>query len=110
MIAETLLNYLETALNVPVFTEAPTQKTGYVLIDQTGSSRNNHIKSTTFAIQSYGERLIEAMELNEEVKEAMEDFITLDEINHVDFDTDYNFTDTTTKQYRWQAVFTITHY
>lgn len=110
MIAKTLLDYLDSVLNVPVVMEAPEQTTGYVLIDQTGSSRTNHIISTTFAIQSYGSSLYNAMLLNDEVKDAMVGFAELDEITRVELETDYNFTNTATKQYRWQAVYQITHY
>ena len=110
MIAKTLLDYLNTALDVPVYMEAPEQTSDYVLIDQTGSSRTNHIITTTFALQSYGDSLYDAMVLNGEVETAMEGFAELDEITRVELETDYNFTDTTTKQYRWQAVYSITHY
>lgn len=110
MIAKLLLDYLSEALDVPVVMEAPEQTTGYVLIDQTGSSRANHIITTTLALQSYGDSLYNAMLLNEEVKAAMVDFANLNRVTRVELDTDYNFTDTTTKQYRWQAVYQITHY
>ena len=110
MIAKLLLDYLSEALDVPVVMEAPEQTTGYVLIDQTGSSRTNHIITTTLALQSYGDSLYNAMLLNEEVKAAMVDFANLNRVTRVELDTDYNFTDTTTKQYRWQAVYQITHY
>ena len=110
MIAVTLLDYLNTALDVPVYMEAPEQTSNYVLIDQTASSRTNHIITTTFALQSYGDSLYDAMLLNGEVEDAMVGFAELDEITRVELETDYNFTDTTTKQYRWQAVYSITHY
>lgn len=110
MIAKTLLDYLDTTLAVPVVMEAPEQLSGYVLIDQTGSSRTNHIITTTFAIQSYGDTLYNAMLLNEDVKSAMVGFADLDAITRVELQTDYNFTNTATKQYRWQAVYLITHY
>lgn len=110
MIAKTLLDYLDSVLDVPVVMEAPKQRTDYVLIDQTGSSRANHIITTTFAIQSYGASLYDAMVLNEKVKDAMVGFAELDTITRVELQTDYNFTNTATKQYRWQAVFSITHY
>lgn len=110
MIAVTLLDYLNTALDVPVYMEAPEQTSNYVLIDQTASSRTNHIITTTFALQSYGNSLYDAMLLNGEVEDAMVGFAELDEITRVELETDYNFTDTTTKQYRWQAVYSITHY
>ena len=110
MIAKQLLDYLGSVLDVPVRMEAPEQTTGYVLIDQTGSSRTNHIITTTFAIQSYGASLYDAMVLNDEVKDAMVGFAELDEITRVELETDYNYTNTATKQYRWQAVYLITHY
>ena len=110
MIAKTLLDYLDSTLSVPVVMEAPEQTTGYVLIDQTGSSRTNHIITTTFAIQSFGSSLYNAMLLNDDVKDAMVGFAELDEITRVELETDYNFTNTATKQYRWQAVYNITHY
>jgi hypothetical protein len=110
MIAKTLLDYLDSVLDVPVVMEAPEQTSGYVLIDQTGSSRTNHIITTTFAIQSYGATLYDAMVLNETVKEAMVGFAELGNVTRVELQTDYNFTNTATKQYRWQAVYLITHY
>jgi hypothetical protein len=110
MIAVTLLDYLNSTLDVPVFMEAPEQTSNYVLIDQTASSRTNHIITTTFALQSYGDSLYDAMLLNGEVEEAMKGFAELDEITRVELETDYNFSNTQTKQYRWQAVYSITHY
>lgn len=110
MIAKTLLDYLSSVLDVPVVMEAPDQVTDYVLIDQTGSSRMNHITTTTLALQSYGATLYEAMLLNREVEEAMDGFAQLGEVTRVELNTDYNYTNTATKQYRWQAVYNITHY
>jgi hypothetical protein len=48
--------------------------------------------------------------MNEEVKAVMKNAITLDEISRVEVNSDYNFTDPTTKIYRYQAVFVVTHY
>lgn len=110
MIAKTLLDYLSSVLDVPVVMEAPDQVTDYVLIDQTGSSRMNHITTTTLALQSYGATLYNAMLLNKEVEDAMDGFAELGEVTRVELNTDYNFTNTATKQYRWQAVYNITHY
>lgn len=110
MILTELLQYLNEHLDVNVYAEAPEELTDYVLIEQTGSSRNNHIITTTVAIQSYGASLLDAMILNGEVEMAMVDFAQLPQITRVELETDYNFTNTTTKQYRWQAVYDITHY
>ena len=110
MIETLLIDYLSEHLEVFVGMEAPEQTTDYVLIDKTGSSRNNHIITSSFAIQSYGTTLYDAMLLNQEVTEAMSGLIELNQIIRVELETDYNFTDTETKQYRWQAVYQITHY
>lgn len=110
MIETLLIDYLSEHLEVFVGMEAPEQTTDYVLIDKTGSSRNNHIITSSFAIQSYGATLYDAMLLNNEVTEVMEGLIELNQITRVELETDYNYTDTETKQYRWQAVYDITHY
>ena len=111
MIIKTLLDYLtENLEGIYVGMEAPEQLTDYVLIDQTGSAITNHITTTTVAIQSYGASLYEAMLLNERVKGVMDGFLALDVVTRVQLNTDYNFTDTETKQYRWQSVYQITHY
>lgn len=110
MIAKVLRDYLSEELSVGVYMEQPEELTDYVLLDQTGSSKREHITTTTIAVQSYGASLYAAMQLNERVKAAMEDFVALDEVAKVELETDYNFTNTATKQYRWQAVFNITHY
>ena len=36
--------------------------------------------------------------------------ITLNSISKIKLNSDYNFTDTETKEYRYQAVFDINHY
>ena len=110
MILVDLLSFLNANLDVNVYAESPKELTNYVLLEQTGSSRNNHITTTTIAIQSYGAALLDAMILNGEVETAMKDFAQLNRVTRVELETDYNFTDTETKQYRWQAVYDITHY
>ena len=110
MILTELVQYLSEHLSVGVYVEAPKELTDYVLIEQTGSSRLNHITTTTFAIQSYGATLLDAMMLNGDVELAMTDFAQLNRVARVELETDYNFTNTETKQHRWQAVYNITHY
>lgn len=97
---------------IPVYLERPEQKpTGeYVIIEKTGGSKTNKIASNTFAFQSYGPTLYQASLLNEKVKSAVEAAEGLDEISSVTLNSDYNFTDTASKSYRYQAVFVITHY
>lgn len=108
-----LIEYLTTYFSQEglfVGMEAPSELSGYVLIDQTASSTTNRITTTTVAVQSYGKSLVDALDLNESVKAAMFSFAGENEIASVRLETDYNFTNTATKQYRWQAVYQITHY
>lgn len=111
MIEVTLLNYLSGALDVPVYMELPPNPPqSCVVIEKIGSSMDNHLPSANFAIQSYGGTMFEAATLNEQVKQAVFDSVSLDEITAVSLNSDYHYTDTATKRYRYQAVFVITHY
>lgn len=111
MIEKTILDYLKTKLTVPVYMEEPVDAPGsFVLIEKTGSGRENYIQASTFAFQSYAESLYEAALLNETLKNVIDSLIVLDDIGQVRLNSDYNFTDTTTKRYRYQAVYDITHY
>lgn len=111
MIEERLLSYLSNALSVPVYMEMPEDALGtFVVIEKTGSSMTNRITKATFAIQSYADSLYDAATLNEVVKTAMEDMIERDDISKVELNSDYNYTDTALKAYRYQAVFIVTFY
>lgn len=111
MIELTILNHLKTKLSVPVYLEEPeTKPDRYVLFEKTGSGRSNRLGSSTFAFQSYAESLYEAAALNEQTKAAGDSLIELKEIASVRLNSDYNYTDTATKRYRYQAVFEIYHY
>lgn len=112
MIETVLLNYLNTAeLSATVYMEQPKVKPeAFFVLEKTGGTQTNHINESNFAIQSNAPTLALAAEMNEQIKAAMLDAITLDEISRVEINGDYNYTDAATKQYRYQAVFVITHY
>ncbi|MDO4383886.1 MAG: hypothetical protein Q4C18_05275 [Eubacteriales bacterium] len=112
MIEKTLIKYLTPKLKpVPVRMEYPeTKELPCVLIEKTGSGKVNGVKSATIAFQSMDTSLQKAAELNEKVKNAvekMEDGIQF--IGRCSLNSDYNFTDTSTKQYRYQAIYDITY-
>lgn len=117
MIEVVVLNYLKSKItDIPVVMEVVNYPK-FILIEKTGSSISNYVKSSTFAIQSYSDSLYDAALLNETLKEVMlgdglnkAGIIELDEINSCDMNSDYNYTDTTTKNYRYQAVFNLVHY
>jgi len=113
MIEKIIIEYLtEQISGIPVFAERPTRNIPetFIMIDKTGSSNTNKIKGSTVAVQSYGSSLLAAAELNETVKEAMESMVIRDDVSAVRLNTDYNFSDTSTKVYRYQAVFDIVYY
>jgi hypothetical protein len=111
MIETTILSYLSQQLSVPAFMERPvTEPDEYIIVEKTGSSENDLIASATFIIQSYAGSLYNAAVLNEAVKAAMRSSVTLSSISRCKLNSDYNFTDTQTKRYRYQAVFDITYY
>lgn len=110
MIEKKVLNYLRKHLKVPVFMEQPEDKIyEYVLLEKTGSSQADFINFATIAIQSYGSTLLQAAVLNEEVKGVMFGMTALPDISKVQLNTDYNFTDTTKKKYRYQAVYDLVY-
>lgn len=110
MIELTVLNYLNDALTVPVKMEVPKNPPKkFVVLEKTGSSRENYLNAATFAVQSYAGSLAEAAALNEEVKAAIDNMIELDAISACRLNSDYNFTDTATERYRYQCIYVITY-
>lgn len=108
MIELIIKGYLDGHLDVPSFFEHQVNvPVSYVIFEKTSSAKQNQVNSATFAFQSYGKSLYDAAKLNEEVKRVVESMIELNEIASVKLNSDYNFTDTETKQYRYQAVFDI---
>lgn len=110
MIELIVLDYLKNALDVPVYMEKPkSAPKEYVIIQKTGSGEENFIMNASFAIQSYSDSLYNAALLNELVISAMKDIISLDSISKSELNSDYEYTDTTTKHYRYQAIFDLVY-
>lgn len=109
MIEKTIYNYLSERLDCPVALERDNQSAPFVLFEKTGSTLNNFINTASIAFQSYGRTMLEAAELNEQVKTAILEMRELDGISKCSLNGDYNFTDTSTEDYRYQALFDITY-
>ncbi len=117
MIEEIVIKYLNDVLNVPVYPIIPPdeQDESFVLVERIGGSTENHIQYATLAIQSYAgnqsyaESIRKAAALNEEVKKAMDNIITLNSVFKSKLNSDYNFTDTTMEKYRYQAVYDLVY-
>lgn len=112
MIEEIVREHLKAQMNTDkVYMEVPEKPLKKIIvIEKTGSRMVNLINYSTIAVQSYDESLEKTAKLNELVKAAMFSLADNAGIGKVKLETDYNFTDITTKRYRYQAVFDITHY
>lgn len=111
MIEKVVLEYLTGRLSVPIWMEEPEEPPdSYVLIEKTGGGSDGPLKTATLAIQSYAETLELAAELNETMKNAMEDIADQNPISRAKLNTDYNYTDPNTKRYRYQAVYDFIYY
>ena len=108
MIEKVMLDYLNGELPVPSYMEIPNNPPDkYVLIEKMSSARDNCINSALFAIQSYAPSLYDAAQLNEQVKEVMDRIAFFTDVSSAKLNSDYNYTDTTKKQYRYQAVYNV---
>ena len=112
MIEVILLNFLKSKLEVPVFAVMPdlTKNKEFILIEKTFENNTNQLKECNFAVQSYADSLYNAILLDEHVQKVMQLFDATDNIASVHLTNDYNFTDTTTKKYRYQAIYKIKYY
>ena len=110
MIEKIVRDFLEEKLQLGVYLEVPKNENTFVVLEKTGSDEKNYLYSATIAVQSYGPSLYKAAQLNSQIIKVMEEIIELDEISSCELNSDYNFTDTDTKKYRYQAVFDIVHY
>ena len=111
IIEKTILRYLKnkiTGIGTKVYFEVPKNPPAeYILLEKTGGGRENHICKAMFAVQSIGESLQRAAEINAEVIDAMCAMPDTTEVYSCKLNSDYNYTDTATKEYRYQAVFNI---
>ncbi len=111
MLEKIVLDYLNARSELPpTVTERNGQKGECIVIEKVGGSETNHIKRSSLAVQSYADSMFRAAEINELVIAAMKEIIELPKISRCHLDSNYNYTDTQTKKYRYQAVFDLYHY
>lgn len=111
MIEIILEDYLKSKLNKPVYTEIPSKHANeYYVIQKTSGRIRNHIRTATITVQSVAQSLYLSAKMNENVIEAMLNSISLSSISNCTLNSDYNFTNTASKQHRYQCVFDITYF
>lgn len=111
MIEQIILDYLNAA-GVTSFMEIPEGggTPPFVVVQKTGGGEENKLRHATIAIQSYGSSKYNAASLNETVIAAMSGLPARPEVSSCRLNSDYDYTDTTKKQYRYQAVFDVVYY
>lgn len=111
MIELTVRSFLQQQLQLPAVLEvAASTESSFVVVEKTGSDSRNHVARADLAVQCYGATLLEAASLCERVKTAMKLLTALPQVAACRLQRDYNFTDTASKRYRYQAVFSVTYY
>lgn len=119
MIEETIFEYLNDNATVPWFAMRPpsmgdhndTANASYGLFEKTNSSKADHVVTSTFAFQSYAPTLLEAAQISAELRELIEALPgETTEVSKAQLSGEYNFTNTASKQPRYQAVFTLVHF
>ena len=111
MIEKIIIQYLSSALDVPVYAERPeTPDESYVLVERTGGSEHNHLLTAMVALQCYAPSLLSASALCGKVTHAMRRFDDLPEISKASLNAAYNFSDTATREYRYQAVYDLVYF
>ena len=113
MIEVTLYDFLKTKItDIPIYFEVPkVMPEQFYVLEKTGSNLDEHLWHSTFAVKSYSSSLYGAASLSEDVRDTiLEEFVLEDSVAKVSLNSEYNFTDTSEKKYRYQAVFDIIHY
>lgn len=112
MIESRVIAYLSEQFQIPVVAEVPKDKPAkFLLVERTGRAVIDHIKQANIAVQSWSSvSLADAADLCDEVELIMSGLINDDSIAKCTLENSYNFTDITTKTYRYQAVFNIVYY
>ena len=109
MIEKTVKNYLDSELDVPVYMgeEPKTKPSEYIVLKYIDSGRINMIDAATFDIISHSTSLQKAAELNEKVKNAMYDIITLPNVSSSKCGGGGQEINQTTKQYAYDCIFNL---
>ena len=112
LIVKKYLEEKDLSVRNHVYAEVPENPPdAYIVIEKTGSGRTDRVNRAMIAVQSVGKKgkksLLDVMKLNQEVLQAMDEITELPEISSCELNSDYNFTNEQTKEYRYQAVFNL---
>lgn len=105
-----LIDWIARKTGYDVHAEVPEgHPAEFYTVERTGSHTVNRVATVTVAIKSWNSAsTYAAAEMNDGLKREMETLVQEPEISACRLSTDYPFTDTETKYYRYQAVYNIT--
>lgn len=110
LIEATVISHLATELKTTdVYAERPANPPDeYYVIEKTSSGETNHVQRAMIAVRSIsGSSLLRAAQMSKAAEKAMRTLINETGVSACRLNSAYNFTDTETKEYRYQAVFDI---
>lgn len=110
LIEATVISHLATELKTTdVYAERPVNPPDeYIIVEKTSSGETNHIQRATVAVQSISKTsLLNAAQTSKAVEKAMKKIIEVTDVSRCKLNSAYNFTDTGTREYRYQAVFDL---
>lgn len=113
IIEKTLIAYLidSAVCGNNVYAEVPVKVPNkYIVIQKTSGREDDRLESSTVVIQSVSKKsLQDAAELDAAVKEAMRNIPDNNPIMRAELNSNYNFTNTETKEYRYCAVYILNY-
>ena len=111
MIEDIIIKHLTDA-KLRAYGEDPRDEVAYpyYVVTRTGGGEDEHLRRATLAVQSYGATMYDAALASDAMVSLLLGARTLDSVSSIYLVGEYNFTDRSTKKYRYQAVFEITYY
>lgn len=104
------VDYLNGAIKaIPTFAEEPVNPLEeYYVVEQTGGEFEDFVERIVVTVQSYGRTMENAIENDRTMRnEIMSGLILDNDISDIELVSYYDYTDTTKKKYRYQAVFEV---
>lgn len=108
MIEITVLQHLESVLDVPIFMEIPANRPDeFIVVTKTGGGEDNHIRSAMIVLDCFSTSMLNAGQLCEDAIAAMGTLIADNDVSACTLNSSYNDTDTASKEYAYGALFDI---
>lgn len=107
MIVKDIIRYL-TEAGFNAFAERPEEPPEeYLIVTLLSGGEKDKLMRAHVAIQSYAGSLFDTMQLDEQMRGAMEGFLATSDVSSCKLENYYNYTLAGMKQYRYQSVYDI---